>query len=140
MKHHTLRTDLLMLLTAMIWGSVFIAQRVGMDNIGPFLYTGLRFGLGSLVLLPIILLLEKQVARTRPKSFNRDVLLGGLAMGVALTLAINLQQVGLLFTSVTHAGFITGLYVIIVPLLGLCLGHRIGLGIWLGAGLAVVGM
>ena len=67
-------------------------------------------------------------------------LLGGLAMGLALTLGMNLQQVGLLFTSVTNSGFITGLYVIIVPLLGLVIGHKTGLGIWLGAGLAVVGM
>lgn len=139
-QHHTFRTDLLMLLTATIWGSVFIAQRMGMDHIGPFLYTGLRFGLGSLVLLPLILILEKRATHSKPEPFNRDLLLGGVVMGIALTLAINLQQVGLLFTSVTHAGFITGLYVIIVPILGLILGHRIGLGIWLGAGLAVVGM
>lgn len=140
MQRHTFRTDLLMLFTAMIWGSVFIAQRVGMNDIGPFLYTGLRFGLGSLVLLPIIMILEKRVVHTRPEPFNRDLLWGGLVMGIALTLAINLQQVGLLFTSVTNAGFITGLYVIIVPILGWLLGHRIGPGIWLGASLAVMGM
>lgn len=61
-------------------------------------------------------------------------------MGLALALGINLQQVGLMFTSVTNAGFITGLYVIVVPLLGLLIGHKTGLGTWLGAVLAVVGM
>lgn len=140
MKRHTLRTDLLMLLTAMIWGSVFIAQRLGMDHIGPFLYTGLRFGLGSLLLLPVIFLSGKYLSHTTTAPFNRHVLQGGCIMGLALALGINLQQVGLLFTSVTHAGFITGLYVIIVPILSLFLGHRMGLGIWLGASLAVIGM
>ena len=140
MRTHALRADLLMLLTAVIWGSAFIAQRLGMDSIGPFLYTGLRFALASVVLLPLILFLERRVEQRKPESFNRGLLLGGLIMGLALTLGMNLQQVGLLFTSVTNSGFITGLYVIIVPLLGLCLGHKTGLGIWLGAGLAVVGM
>lgn len=140
MRKHALRADLLMLLTAIIWGSTFIAQRLGMDSIGPFLYTGLRFILASIVLLPIILLLERRVVHQKPEAFNRGLLGGGLAMGLALTLGMNLQQVGLLFTSVTNSGFITGLYVILVPLLGLLIGHRTSLGIWLGAGLAVVGM
>lgn len=140
MRTHTLRTDLFMLLTAVIWGSVFVAQRMGMDSIGPFLYTGLRFALGSVVLLPVILVLEKRAPHSKPEPFNRSLLSGGLAMGIALTLAMNLQQIGLLFTSVTHAGFITGLYVILVPLLGLFLGHHVGAGIWLGASLALAGM
>ena len=120
MLRQSLRADLLMLLTAAIWGSTFVAQRLGMEEIGPFLYTGLRFALGALVLLPL--------------------LLGGALLGLVLTCGINLQQVGLLFTSVTNSGFITGLYVIMVPLLGLLVGQRAGTGTWLGAGLAVLGM
>ncbi|MNM51233.1 putative DMT superfamily transporter inner membrane protein [compost metagenome] len=137
MKTHALRADILMLITAMIWGVSFVAQRLGMDSIGPFLYTGLRFALGALVLLP---LLAWSAKRDGAQPFNRGLLLAGLAIGAALTLGINLQQVGLLFTSVTNSGFITGLYVIIVPLLGLLLGHRTGMGTWLGAAMAVVGM
>ncbi|MNO59404.1 putative DMT superfamily transporter inner membrane protein [compost metagenome] len=137
MKTHALRADILMLITAMIWGVSFVAQRLGMDSIGPFLYTGLRFALGALVLLP---LLAWSAKRGGAQPFNRGLLLAGLAIGAALTLGINLQQVGLLFTSVTNSGFITGLYVIIVPLLGLLLGHRTGMGTWLGAAMAVVGM
>src|SRR3990167_6330885 len=140
MPSHSLRADLLMLLTAMIWGSVFVAQRLGMDSIGPFLYSGLRFGLAALILLPVLHLLQGRAQSTPLPAVNRQLLLGGILMGLALALGINLQQVGLLFTSVTNSGFITGLYVIIVPLLGLFIGHRSGMGIWLGATLAVLGM
>ncbi|MHA6494355.1 DMT family transporter [Pseudomonas borbori] len=140
MRSQALRADLLMLLTAMIWGSSFVAQRLGMDSIGPFLYSGLRFSLAALVLLPLLPLLERRITAVAMPALNRHLLLGGGLMGLALALGINLQQVGLLFTSVTNSGFITGLYVIIVPLLGLFIGQKTGLGIWLGASLAVIGM
>ena len=139
MRSQALRADLLMLITAMIWGSAFVAQRLGMDNIGPFLYTGLRFALACLALLPVLMLLQR--CQKRPAApLNRNLLLGGIVMGLALSLGINLQQVGLLFTTVTNSGFITGLYVIVVPILGLLIGQRSSAGIWLGASLAVVGM
>lgn len=137
MRSQALRADILMLITAAIWGAAFVAQRLGMDAIGPFLYTGLRFALGALVLLPLLYLLPRG---EHHEPMNRGLLLGGVLMGLALSLGINLQQVGLLFTSVTNSGFITGLYVIIVPLLGLLLGHRTGIGTWIGALLAVGGM
>ncbi|BAN50225.1 DMT family transporter [Metapseudomonas resinovorans] len=137
MRSQALRADLLMLITAAIWGAAFVAQRLGMDAIGPFLYTGLRFALGAIILLPLLLILPRPAVK---QPLNRGMLLGGLLMGLALSLGINLQQVGLMFTTVTNSGFITGLYVIIVPLLGLFLGHRTGMGTWLGACLAVVGM
>jgi len=137
MRSQALRADILMLITAAIWGAAFVAQRLGMDAIGPFLYTGLRFALGALVLLPLLYLLPRG---EHHEPMNLGLLLGGVLMGLALSLGINLQQVGLLFTSVTNSGFITGLYVIIVPLLGLLLGHRTGMGTWIGALLAVGGM
>ncbi|MCQ4296504.1 DMT family transporter [Pseudomonas stutzeri] len=139
MRSQALRADFLMLITAMIWGTAFVAQRIGMDNIGPFLFTGLRFALGAMALLPLLIYQGRTEARHEP-FFQRGLLLGGLSMGLALTLGINLQQVGLLFTSVTNSGFITGLYVIVVPLLGLIIGHKTGLGTWVGAFLAVAGM
>lgn len=139
MPNHALRADLLMLLTALIWGTGFVAQTAGMDHIGPYLFSGLRFALGSLCLVPLILRNAKK-ARAPEPLLNRGMLRAGIIMGLALALGINLQQVGLLFTSVTNAGFITGLYVIVVPLLGLLLGHKTGLGTWLGCLLAVVGM
>ncbi len=139
MQRHALRADLLMLLTAMIWGTGFVAQTAGMNHIGPYLYSGLRFALGSLCLLPLLLRRPAEGPPPEPL-LTRGLLQGGIVMGVALALGINLQQVGLLFTSVTHSGFITGLYVIVVPLLGLLLGHKTGMGTWLGCVLAVVGM
>jgi len=139
MQKHALRADLLMLLTAMIWGSGFVAQTAGMDHIGPYLYSGLRFALGSICLLPLVL--RRPTTGPAPEPLlTRGLLQGGVVMGLALALGINLQQVGLLFTSVTHSGFITGLYVIVVPLLGLFLGHKTGMGTWLGCMLAVIGM
>jgi drug/metabolite transporter (DMT)-like permease len=139
MPNHALRADLLMLLTALIWGTGFVAQTAGMDHIGPYLFSGLRFALGSLCLVPLILRNAKTARKPEPL-LNRGTLQAGIIMGLALALGINLQQVGLLFTSVTNSGFITGLYVIVVPLLGLLLGHKTGLGTWLGCLLAVVGM
>ncbi|WP_339510651.1 DMT family transporter [Pseudomonas sp. RL_15y_Pfl2_60] len=139
MRSQALRADLLMLVTAMIWGSAFVAQRLGMDSIGPFLYSGLRFSLAAVVLLAILPLLSRNKAASKP-AVDKSLLSGGAIMGVALAVGINLQQVGLLFTSVTNSGFITGLYVIIVPILGLFIGQRSGMGIWLGASLAVIGM
>tara|TARA_R100001244_G_scaffold259_25_gene624 strand:+ start:3187 stop:3516 length:330 start_codon:yes stop_codon:yes gene_type:complete len=109
MRSHALRADLLMLLTAMIWGSSFVAQRLGMDSIGPFLYSGLRFALAALILLPLLPLLQHRSRGAPTPALNRQLLLGGGLMGLALALGINLQQVGLLFTSVTNSGFITGL-------------------------------
>lgn len=139
MPNHALRADILMLITAMIWGFAFVAQRAGMEHIGPFLFSGLRFGMGALVLLP--LLARQKCQSPQPEPFmQRPLLLGGLLMGLALATGINLQQIGLMFTSVTNSGFITGLYVIMVPLLGLFIGHRTGIGTWLGAALAVAGM
>ena len=142
MQNRALRADLLMLLTAMIWGSVFVAQTRGMEHVGPFLYSGARFLLATLVLLPLFFWRPggRDSAAPPIQPASRGLWFGGLLMGVVLALGINLQQVGLQFTSVTNSGFITGLYVIIVPLLGLFIGHKTGLGIWLGACLAVVGM
>ncbi len=139
MRSQALRADLLMLITAMIWGSAFVAQRLGMDSIGPFLYTGLRFALACVLLLPLLALLQRR-QRGPVAPLNRNLLIGGVVMGLALSIGINLQQVGLLFTTVTNSGFITGLYVIVVPILGLLIGQRSSAGIWLGASLAVVGM
>jgi drug/metabolite transporter (DMT)-like permease len=137
MRKNALRADMLMLLTAMLWGSVFIAQHYGMEHIGPFSYSGSRFLLATVVLLPLFWW-RPDGAKQQP--MNKGLLLGGILMGLALALGINLQQVGLQFTSVTNSGFITGLYVIMVPLIGLLIGQKTGLGTWLGACLAVAGM
>ena len=128
-----------MLITAVIWGSTFVAQAMGMEHIGPLLYTGLRFLLGALVILPLVLLTRSHTDSSERK-FSRQMIIGSLVLGTVLTLGINLQQIGLLFTSVTNSGFITGLYVILVPVFGLFIGMRTGIGTWAGALVALVGM
>lgn len=136
-----LKGDLLLLLTAMIWGSAFVAQKVGMDHIGPFMYTGIRFGLGALFLTPIMLFFS----RYRPFIIKKQektppLILAGLLAGVLLFGGSILQQIGLVYTTAGKAGFITGLYVVIVPLLGLIWGMRPGAGGWAGAVLSVTGL
>lgn len=162
----TLRTDSLLLTTAIIWGLAFTAQRAGMEFIGPFTYNGVRFALGALSLVPLLLVFRGtgtedaedagteaagtedgpephhesaavHAARARNRlRFLRD----GLAAGVLLFAGSSFQQVGLVYTTAGKAGFITGLYVVIVPIVGAFLGHRTDRGRWLGAILAVAGL
>jgi drug/metabolite transporter (DMT)-like permease len=135
-----LKSDLLLLLTAAIWGLAFVAQRVGMEHVGPFTYNGVRFALGCLSLLPVI-----AAGRTRPgpvlaPAGRRLFLLGGGALGMVLFAAASLQQVALVTTTAGKAGFITGLYVVIVPLCGMFWGRRPTRGTLLGAFGAAAGL
>lgn len=138
--NRTLTADLLLLLTALIWGCAFVAQRVGMEHMGPFTYNGVRFALGSLALAPLFLRLERgergRTLRQPPLGLTR----GGLLLGLVLFAGATLQQQGLVSTSAGKAGFITGLYVVLVPMLGLFLGQRAGLFTWIGAALAAAGL
>jgi len=134
--------DSVLLLTAAIWGFAFIAQRSGMRSMGPFTFNAVRFLVGGLTLLLIYrLFLRKLPDRDESiplsKKANR---LGRLLTGLVLFAGASLQQVGLVGTDAGKAGFITGLYVVLVPILGLARGQRTGLGAWLGAGLAVIGL
>lgn len=138
MNSSTARANLLLLLTAMIWGAAFVAQRVGMDHMGPLTFNGVRFALGAAALLPLISWLDKR-RTAAPPPFS-TLLKGGFLMGLALFLGAWLQQFGLCYTTAGKAGFITGLYVVFVPLIGIFLGHRYGTGTWAGAGLAIAGM
>jgi len=138
-----LRANLLMLIAAMIWGSAFVAQRLSLDAIGPFLFTGLRFLLGALVVLILIVCVRRSALTelsTREPAGARELLGAGALLGIVLAVSISLQQIGLQYTKVANAGFISSLYVVIVPLLGVLFRHRTGIGTWLGATLAAVGM
>lgn len=142
MEKKTLRSDLLLILTSAIWGFAFVAQLKGMDYIGPYLYNGIRFALGSLSLIPLILLTGKN-RRERKEDVplsGRGIFLAGLAAGSVLFFGASLQQVGLQYTTAGKAGFITGLYVIIVPILGIALRHRTGIPTWVGALFAAGGL
>jgi len=140
MGKKTLHADLLLLLTGAIWGFAFVAQRVGMDHVGPFTYNAIRFAIGSASLIPLIIFTGKKDSEELPGGDGRAILVGGIMAGVILFAGASLQQAGLVYTTAGNAGFITGLYVVMVPLLGLFWRQRPELGTWLGAILAVIGL
>jgi len=139
MQTRTLKSDSLLLVAALIWGTTFVAQRKGMDHIGPMTYNALRFVLGAATLVPLILRQNGRVVEKQPCS-ARFLLWGGLLAGAALFGGASLQQMGLQYTTAGKAGFITSLYVVLVPLMGLFLGHRVGLSLWGGVCLTVAGL
>lgn len=135
MLRSRLQANGLLLLAAVIWGFSFVAQRVGMEHIGPFAFNTARFALGALVLLPIVLRRGIKLPRA-DKGFYRGFSLAGLF----LFLGITFQQIGIVYTTAGKAGFITGLYVVFVPLLGLFLRQKASWLIWLAVFLATTGM
>lgn len=128
---------LALFITAVIWGIAFVAQSAGMDYIGPFSFNAIRYGMGSIVLIPVIIVLRKL---RRPKDDSlQDTVKGGILCGLALCAASLFQQFGILYTTVGKAGFITALYIIIVPFYGVLLKRKIEKKAWLAAGIAIVG-
>ena len=122
MHVRTLKSDFLLLLTSIIWGFAFVAQSLGMDHVGPFTFVATRFFLGAVVLLPLILHRRKINAESKV-SVGKTARFG-LVLGSLLFMGSSLQQLGLLTTTAGKAGFITGLYVVFVPLLGLFRSQR----------------
>jgi drug/metabolite transporter (DMT)-like permease len=143
MNLRTLRSDILLFITALIWGFAFVAQRLGMEAVGPFTFNGVRFALGSLVLVPVILFTRRNrapLSRAERAAERKALLKSGLLAGGVLFAGASLQQVGMVSTTAGNAGFITGLYVVLVPILGLALSLRTSMGTWLGAVLAAAGL
>ena len=138
MKNKSVQANLVLLITAVIWGGGFVAQRLGMQQMGPYIFNGFRFFIGALTLAPIILI-RKQTGASQKGNLNRTLLVGAVA-GLFLFFGATFQQLGLVYTTAGKAGFITGLYVVIVPLLGMVWGDRGSLFTWLGAMLAVIGL
>jgi drug/metabolite transporter (DMT)-like permease len=135
------RANLLLFITAMIWGFAFVAQRQGMEHVSPFTFNAVRFAIGAASLIPIILFIRPKQRSTTPQTlFSKTTMTGGLCLGVVLFIGSSLQQIGIVETTAGKAGFITGLYVIIVPLLGLLWKQKTGRGTWFGAILAMTGM
>lgn len=131
----TLRGNLLLIVTAFIWGVSFVAQSVGMEHVGPFTFNAVRFLMGGTVLLPVVF------ARLRRRTTDRRSLFsGGVLCGLALCVASTLQQFGMQTTSPGKAGFITALYIVMVPILGLALHKKPPVLVWPGVALAVAGM
>lgn len=151
MKKTSWRSPLLLLLTAVIWGVAFVAQSVGMDYVGPFTFNFVRCIIGGLVLIPCIILLDKLKEKDAPAGnaeavtnagtwHQKELFTGGICCGVALFVASNLQQFGIQYTTVGKAGFITALYIVLVPLLGIFLKKAVGMKIWFSVLLAVAGL
>lgn len=143
---------MLLLLTAAIWGVAFVAQSVGMDYVGPFTFNTVRSLLGGIVLIPCIVLLKRidvgskdtagaaEHASGYPAGQRKVLLTGGVACGVLLCIASNLQQFGIMYTSVGKSGFITAMYIVLVPVLGIFLKKKAGIKIWCSVAIAVGGL
>lgn len=121
-----MKNNVLLVLTALIWGCAFVAQSVGMDYVGPFTFNMTRFLIGAIVLLPVIRFMDRQRKTGAEKGAGQKTLIiGGICCGIALAVASTLQQWGILFTTVGKAGFITAMYIVIVPLLGIFIGKKV---------------
>ena len=121
-----MKNNVLLVLTALIWGCAFVAQSVGMDYVGPFTFNMARFLIGAIVLLPVIWFMDRQRKTGAEKGAGQKTLIiGGICCGTALAVASTLQQWGILFTTVGKAGFITAMYIVIVPLLGVFIGKKV---------------
>ncbi len=148
------KNAILLILTAFIWGTAFVAQSVGMDYLGPFTFNGVRSLIGGAALLPCIWFLGvlngkdtagkdadgKPDEKASVPSGRKELVLGGIACGVLLFGASSLQQLGIQYTTAGKAGFITACYIVIVPVLGVFLGKRIGWKVWLAVATALVGL
>lgn len=153
MQAKQLKGSIMLILTAMIWGAAFVAQDVGMDHVGPFTFNALRMTLGAIALAPVILVFDlgkrKQMRAAgeagRVFGFTRQELVGGVLCGVILFAASTFQQIGISLYSDADAaagksGFITALYIVIVPVMGLFLRKKSGVSVWISVAVATVGM
>lgn len=146
MKKEQMRNSFILLLTATIWGVAFVAQSVGMEYVGPFTFNCVRNIIGGMVLIPCIFLLGKLNGQKKVtllpenKEEKKTLLLGGVLCGIFLCAASNMQQIGIMYTTVGKAGFITACYIIIVPIMGMFLGKKTGIGIWISVVFAVIGL
>ena len=152
-RNYQLRHSLYLLLTAVIWGIAFVAQSVGMEHVGPFTFNAVRFFLGAVTLLPFILVrskgrsgreaaggAEQSLRKGNGASGGRMLLKGGILCGAALAVASSLQQIGIQYTTVGKAGFLTAMYIVAVPILGIFAGRKAGGKVWLAVLTAVAGM
>jgi len=142
MNQKSIRGSLLLLLGSVIWGAAFAAQRAGMEHVQPFTFSGVRMLLAGLVMIPAAVLAKKKNGiAPQTAEQKREQRKGGVICGALLCAATSLQQTGLVYTSAGKAGFITALYVVLVPVAGwLVLRKQPGRVIWAGVGLAVVAL
>lgn len=150
MMSKRMQGNIMLVITAFIWGCAFVAQRTGMEYIGPFAFNGIRCLLGTVVLLPVIFLMGKasshresatSAAETKDMKYNTKTgVIGGIACGVCLFAASTLQQIGIVYTTAGKAGFITALYIVLVPILGMFVGKKVRPVLWICVILAACGL
>jgi len=145
MNKGNINNSFLLFLAAFIWGVAFVSQSKGMEYMGPFTFNGVRSLLGAMVLIPVILYRRKREIKEldgmQPKPIHWKVtIFGGVCCGLALMIATTLQQIGIIYTTVGKAGFITALYIIFVPILGIFIGKKVPAAVWIGAFWAAIGM
>lgn len=137
-----LKSSLLLILAALIWGFAFVAQRQGMEHTGPFTFNAVRFVLGAISLIPLIWVMDRKSGQTkeRIRASFKSASVYGFCTGLVLFAGASLQQVGLMYTTAGKAAFVTGLYIVIVPFFGLFLKQKLGLNSGIGAVLAIIGL
>lgn len=144
MTNKQLKANFLLLITAILWGFAFVAQKVGADIVPPFTFNAIRFLLGALSILPLLLFDIKKDRiknnKSKNKFFQPYTLKAGMIVGFILFLGAACQQVGMPYTTAAKAGFITGLYIVLVPVFGIFLKHKTGVNTWIGVGLAFIGL
>lgn len=133
----------MLLLTAFIWGTAFVAQSVGMDYLEPFTFNGVRCLIGAIALLPCIWFFNRgkeKENKINDENAKRDLIKGGIACGILLFAASSLQQIGLVYTAAGKAGFITAFYIVLVPVFGIFLHKKIGWKVWTAVAIALAGL
>ena len=144
LKKTKIRNSGFLFITAFIWGIAFVAQLSGGNAVGPFTFNSIRSLLGAIALVPVIIVLDKLgLSRGAPKNKKekKNLIVGGILCGLALCLASNVQQIGLLLgQSAGEAGFLTTLYILLVPILGIFFKRKCRWNVWVGVVIAIVGM
>lgn len=140
MNKNNIKGNIILMITALIWGTAFVAQSVGMDYVGPFTFITSRYIVGGLFLIPCIYLLDKINKNTTKSNDKRTLITGGCLCGAALFTASSFQQIGMQYTTVGKSGFITALYIIIVPLLGLLFKKKVSWKVWISVVISLAGL
>lgn len=143
-----LKGNIMLLIAALIWGSAFVSQSVGMDYVGPFTFITFRYFVGCIFLLPCIYIIHNINSKKINKSNNIKLkdrkdsiyIKGGIYCGIVLFIASSFQQIGMKYTTASKSGFITALYIIIVPLLGILFKKKVNHKVWIGVGISLLGM
>lgn len=143
MNNKNIKGNVILMITALIWGSAFVAQSVGMEHVGPFTFITARYIVGGLFLIPCIYLLDKMNKKTVKESSHNDkktLFVAGILCGIALFTASCFQQIGIQYTTVGKSGFITSLYIVIVPMLGILFKKKVPAKVWISVVISLIGL